>query len=373
MELQTLKTPSLILDVGRARRNAARMTERMKNFGVSLRPHVKTHKCVEVARLQTASHSGGITVSTLAEASAFAAHGFTDITYAVPVEPGKFDEAVGMAGSGVRLGLITDDASIPDQLNEKARGAGVRLDLYLKVDCGYHRCGVDPNGPESVEIPRRIADASHLRFAGILTHAGHSYHARLPAELLAVARHERNLMNELAARLRASGVAVPVVSVGSTPTATHVDHLEGIDEVRVGNYVFFDAFQATLGSCSLDDCALTVLAAVVHRDRTRRRVVIDAGAIALSKDRGAVEFDPACGYGRVQDLAGRDLGLRVESLSQEHGVMTVKDEETFACLSVGARVRVLANHSCLTAAQHSFYHVLEGDRVVDRWEIQRGW
>ncbi|MDQ3756195.1 MAG: alanine racemase, partial [Acidobacteriota bacterium] len=265
MELQTLKTPSLILDVERVRRNAAQMAERIKNFGVSLRPHVKTHKCVEVARLQTADHSGGITVSTLAEARAFAAHGFTDITYAVPVERGKFDEAIKLAKSGVRLGLITDDASIPAQLNEGARRTGVQLDLYLKVDCGYHRCGVDPQASESVEIPRQIADASHLRFAGILTHAGHSYHARSHAELLAVARHERDLMNELATRLRASGIDVPVVSIGSTPTASQVDHLDGIDEVRAGNYIFFDAFQATLGSCGFDDCALTVLAAVVHR------------------------------------------------------------------------------------------------------------
>ena len=180
-------------------------------------------------------------------------------------------------------------------------------------------------------------------------------------------------MNDLANRLRAADLPVPVVSIGSTPTATHVDHLDGIDEVRAGNYIFFDAFQATLGSCGFDDCALTVLAAVVHRDWTRRQIVIDAGAIALSKDRGAVELDPSCGYGRVYDLAGSDLGLRVASLSQEHGSLKVNDEEMLERLRVGSRVRVLANHSCLTAAQHAFYHVLEGGRIVDRWEIQRGW
>ena len=163
------------------------------------------------------------------------------------------------------------------------------------------------------------------------------------------------------------------VSIGSTPTTTQVDHLDGIDEVRPGNYIFFDAFQATLGSCGFEDCALSVLAAVVHRDRVRRRVVLDAGAVALSKDRGAADLDPSCGFGRVLDLGGNDLGLRVESLSQEHGAVSVPDEKTFAALRVGARVRVLANHSCLTAAQHSHYHVLEGERIVDRWEIRRGW
>ena len=181
-------------------------------------------------------------------------------------------------------------------------------------------------------------------------------------------------MTEFAARLRADGVGVPTVSVGSTPTATHYDHLEGVDEARPGNYIFFDAFQATLGSCSFEDCALTVLAAVVHRDRARRKVVIDAGAVALSKDRGPVGLDPSCGYGRVLDLEGAETGLRVGSLSQEHGEVSVgEDDRLLDALRVGARVRVLANHSCLSAAQHTHYHVLEGERLVDRWEIRRGW
>jgi D-serine deaminase-like pyridoxal phosphate-dependent protein len=373
MDLHTIKTPSLVLDAGRVRRNAERMSARVRGLGATLRPHVKTHKCVEVARIQTETGAGGITVSTLAEARAFAAHGFRDITYAVPIEPGKFEEALDLSKLCERFALITDDPSIPSLLDEAARRAGLTLDLFLKVDCGYHRCGVEPERPEALEIPRRIDDAANLRFAGILTHAGHSYHARSREELLTIARHERDLMTGFAARLRAEGVEVPTVSVGSTPTATHYDHLEGVDEARPGNYIFFDAFQATLGSCGFEDCALTVLAAVVHRDRARRKVVLDAGAIALSKDRGPSELDPACGYGRVLDLEGAETGLRVAALSQEHGEVQVEDDRLLDALGVGARVRVLANHSCLSAAQHAHYHVLEGSRVVDRWEIQRGW
>jgi D-serine deaminase-like pyridoxal phosphate-dependent protein len=373
MNLHSVKTPSLVLDVERVRRNAVRMSERIGALGASLRPHVKTHKCIEVARLQTAGQRGGITVSTLAEARAFASHGISDITYAVPIEPGKFDEAVVLARNCERLALITDDVSIPGPLAEAARLGGVTLDVFLKVDCGYHRCGVEPHQSEAREIPRLIQDSHGLRFAGILTHAGHSYHARSREELLDLARHERDLMRDFAADLRAEGIEVPVVSIGSTPTATHVDHLEGVDEVRPGNYIFFDAFQAALGSCRQDDCALTVLSAVTHRDRTRRKIVLDAGAIALSKDCGAVELDETCGYGQVLDLEGRDLNLRVESLSQEHGALHVPDEKLFDALRVGTRLRVLANHSCLTAAQHSHYHVLEGENIIDRWEIQRGW
>ena len=373
MSLNDLKTPSLLLDVERMKRNASRVANHVRERGAGLRPHVKTHKCVEVARIQTAGHDGALTVSTLAEARAFMAHGFTDITYAVPIEPGKFDEAIQLAKDCERLSLITDDAGIPSLLNDAARLAGIKLNLFLKVDCGYHRCGVEPDTPEAFEIPRRITDSSNLRFAGILTHAGHSYHCRTKEEVLTVARHERDLMTEFAARLRAEGIAVPTVSIGSTPTITSIDHLQGIDEARPGNYIFFDTFQAAIGSCSLDDCALTVLAAVVHRDRTRRKVVIDAGAIALSKDRGAVEFDETCGYGHVLDTEGNSLDLRVGGLSQEHGEISVEDEDTLDRLKIGTRLRVLANHSCLTAAQHAHYNVLEGNHIIDRWEIQRGW
>jgi D-serine deaminase-like pyridoxal phosphate-dependent protein len=372
MKLESLKTPGLVLDITKVKRNAAEMSRRVKQFGADLRPHIKTHKCIEVARLQTAEHSGAVTVSTLAEARAFAANGFSKLTYAVPIEPGKFNEAIEISRD-CELSLITDDSDVPGQLNDAAKRADVHLNLFLKVDCGYHRCGVEPTHPEAIEIPRRISNASNLRFAGILTHAGHSYNCQTKPELLALARHERDLMAQFGEALRKEIGQVPIVSIGSTPTITSVDHLDGIDEVRPGNYIFFDAFQATLGSCSFDDCALTVLASVVHRDRDRRKVIIDAGAIALSKDRGPVHLNSDCGYGKVLDLTGNDLNLTVSEMSQEHGVIIAKDQNTLDRLRVGSRVRVLANHSCLTAAQHSHYNVLEEESIVDRWEIHTGW
>jgi D-serine deaminase-like pyridoxal phosphate-dependent protein len=372
MDLDNLSTPSLVLDLDRVKRNAQRIGDRVRQLGARLRPHIKTHKCVEVARLQTVGHSGAITVSTLAEARAFAAGGFHDITYAVPIEPGKFAAALELAKSLETFNLITDDESVPALLNQSAMRAGVVVNLFLKVDCGTHRCGVDPNSPEAGQIPRLIAEASHLHFAGLLTHAGHSYHCATDGERLAVAAQERDVMRELADRLRASGIDVPIVSVGSTPTITAVDHLQGIDEARPGNYIFFDAFQATAGSCGFGDCAMTVLAAVVHRDLTRSKVVLDAGAIALSKDRGPVEFEPDAGYGRLLDLEGKDLGMRINSLSQEHGEAN-GETAVIDRLKVGTRVLVVPNHSCLTAPQHAFYNVVENGRIIDRWAIQRGW
>jgi D-serine deaminase-like pyridoxal phosphate-dependent protein len=373
MQLQSIKTPSLILDANRMWRNAERMTARTKSLNVALRPHVKTHKCVEIARLQTAGNAGGIMVSTLAEAAYFLKNGFTDITYGVPIETGKFAEAIRLAKASERFSVLTDDAATVESLNEAARHENIKLDVFVKIDCGYHRCGVEPHAPEALAIPRLITDSSNLNFAGILTHAGHSYHAGTPEELLAIARIERDSMSELARKLSDEGLDVPTISIGSTPTMSAIDNLDGITEFRCGNYIFYDAFQATLGSCSYDDCALTVLTAVVHRDFARGKIVVDAGAIALSKDRGAIELDAACGYGRVLDLAGNDLNLRVDHLSQEHGEIEVGDAGILQNLKVGSRVRILANHSCLTAAQHSHYHVLDGEQIVDCWEIGRGW
>ena len=372
-DLASLPTPSLLVDRARVARNVTRMGTRIAALGARLRPHVKTHKAIEVARLQQEAGMHGITVSTLAEARAFAAHGFDDITYAVPIEPGKFAAVAAMNAAGTRLAVITDDADVPGPLSAAAQRAGATVDVYLKVDCGYGRAGVDPQGPALLEVAQRIGERSHLRFAGILAHAGHSYKARGRTQILAVAHQERDVMVAAAARLAAHGIAVPTVSIGSTPTAAHVDDLTGVHEVRTGNYAFFDVMQVAIGSCTADDVALSVLAAVVHRDRARGKIILDAGAIALSKDAGIADPDGVTHYGRVVALDGEDLGLRVTALSQEHGWVPVPDAARLDRLAVGTRVRVLANHSCLTAAQFAHYEVCEGSRVVARWENHRGW
>ncbi|MEO8650519.1 MAG: alanine racemase [Acidobacteriota bacterium] len=369
--MNDLNTPCLLLDLARVRRNAERMSETARRNNVRLRPHIKTHKCVEVARIQTAGHSGAVTVSTLAEARAFAENRFTDITYAVPIERGKFAAAIEILQSGVKLNLLTDDAATIKALDEAAGKAGVKFDVFVKIDSGTHRVGVEPHTAEAIEIPRLITDAANLDFAGILTHAGHSYDVQNKEQVLDVARHERDIMVELSERLRSHSIEVPTVSIGSTPTMSTIDNLDGIDEMRPGNYIFFDNFQATLGSCSFEDTALTVLTAIVHKGKSK--LVVDAGAVALSKDRGPVAIDPGCGYGRVLDPEGAETGMRVTGMSQEHGEIEAAGSPVFDRLKVGDRLQVLANHSCLTPAQHSHYNVVENGEVVDRWKIHGGW
>jgi len=373
MDYDAIRTPGLLLDLDRVKRNAARMSETAKRNNVRLRPHIKTHKCIEVARIQTEGQDGAITVSTLEEARAFAEYGFSDITYAVPIEKGKFGQAIGLRQSGIKLNLLTDDEDTVRSLDSAAAKADVIFDVFLKVDVGTHRVGVEPDSLDAIEIPQQIATSGNLRFAGILTHAGHSYDVKTKEEILKVARHERDSMVELAGRLRNNGIEVPTVSIGSTPTMTHVDHLDGIDEIRPGNYIFFDNFQATLGNCEFEDTALTVLAAVIHRDPSRNKLVVDAGAIALSKDRGPMHLDPTCGYGRVLDLDGNETGLRVTGMSQEHGEIVADAAAMIKNFKVGDRMRILANHSCLTAAQHSHYNVIENGEIVDQWQIHSGW
>src|SRR5260370_39414120 len=194
MQLDSLPTPALLVDIDRVRHNAEDMRSRARQLGVRLRPHIKTHKSVEVAGIQLAGLPKAVTVSTIAEARVFVSHGFRDVTYAVPIDGGKFEAAAMLACECDRLAVITDDRSVVDGLNRAIRSAGAKLDVFLDVDCGYHRTGIDPRSLEAIEIPRRIHESSHLRFAGILTHAGHAYRCRTPAEGLAVAKEERDVM-----------------------------------------------------------------------------------------------------------------------------------------------------------------------------------
>lgn len=370
--LAELPTPSLLIDLPRVRRNAARMRDLAARAGVRLRPHVKTHKLVEIARLQHGGDVGPITVSTLAEGEHFADAGFADVTYAVPIEPGKLARAMALARR-VRLGLLTGDPEVVVALAAAAAAAGLRPRVHVELDCGDGRSGLDPRADLVVELARRIAASPALELAGVLTHAGHAYAATDDGAVRAAARQERDVAVAVAARLRDGGLAIDTVSIGSTPTMTHAVDLFGITEIRPGNYVYFDAFQVAHGSCALEDCALTVLAAVVHRDLARRRVVLDAGAIALAKDLGPRDVDPRAGFGRVLRLDGGDTGLRVARVTQEHGEVEVGDETLLGELAVGARVRVLANHSCLTAAQHDVHHAVEDGEVVASWRPARGW
>jgi len=364
--VRSLPTPRALLDREVVDRNTAAMAARAAEHGVALRPHVKTHKCAEVAALQLRGQPGGITASTLGEAVWFAERGMDDVTLAVPCAPGRAVAALAAAGHMRRLGLLVDSDAAVTAIERAAEQAGRSAAVLLKVDCGYGRAGVDPDDADAVQLARRLADSRWLTFEGVLSHAGHSYSCTSVAAVREVAAAERAVTVGFADRLRGAGVPVDVVSVGSTPTAVHGADWAGVTELRPGNYALFDVFQVGIGSCSMHDVAVTVLTEVIGVHPARSQVIVDAGALALSKDVGPRHVDPDCGFGAVLDLQRRPLPLRVHSLSQEHGVLRVLDPRFFARIGVGDRLRIAPNHSCLTAALYDEYVVLEGGGAPDR-------
>lgn len=377
MHLRDLPTPSLILDRGVVARNCRAMAERMEGLGVRLRPHLKTSKSAQVAALATAGQFGGITVSTLAEARYFAAQGVRDITYAVGLVPGKLDQVAELIGRGVALTLLTDCPQMIAPLSDGAQARGVALPLLIEIDSGDGRGGVQADSRELSDLARLIAQAPGLSLQGVLTHAGRSYGCPSSEEIRRVAGEERAAVTQAAERLRAAGHACPVVSAGSTPTAVFAEDLEGVSEMRPGVYVFFDLTQMGLGVCRREDIALSVLATVIGHQPASQRILIDAGALALSKDIGAGRFLDHVGYGLVCAPDSNQLmgGLYVASVHQEHGLIAAaQGPPPYDALPVGSRVRILPNHACMTAAAHDAYQVVEdSDQVLETWDRVNGW
>ena len=371
--LQDVATPSFLVDRSIVQRNCDAMREKARLSGVAFRPHVKTHKSVAIGRMQHGGAAGPITVSTLAEAEQFAADGFRDITYAFPIAPGKLKRAADLAARIDRLSVLLDSEETLRAIEAFAAGhgltrQGLTFDVFLKVDCGYHRAGVDPENPDSARLAIALARSEAVRFQGLLTHAGHSYNARDAEEIGRIAAEEAGSLTRFRALLAAEGLGEARRSVGSTPTAAVVERFIECDEVRPGNYVFFDAFQSTIGSCTLKDVAVSVLTTVVGSYPERGSLIVDAGALALSKDISPDHIKPGFGYGLVCDLELNPLPMRITALSQEHGKIT-----TAANVPVGTRLRILPNHSCLTSAMFDTYQILDRGRVVDQWRPGRGW
>ena len=368
-------TPKALVDLDRVEKNTVEMSEKVGRLGAKLRPHVKTHKCAEAARFQVRGHFGGITVSTLAEARFFAAAGFRDITYAVPLSLARIEDAAAVARDVDVLHVLLDHPKTLSALEAYGRAQNACFSAYLKVDCGYHRAGVDPASDDAVKLALAMSASDVVDFHGILTHAGHSYAAKDPAGIREIAEQERSVMASFAERLADAGCSPPEVSVGSTPTMSLGESLDGVTEARPGNYVFFDRFQATIGSCALEDAAFSVLASVNGRYPERGSALIDAGALAFSKDGGATHVLPDGGYGAIFDAATgapRD-DLVLESLSQEHGTLRPRTPEALDSLEVGQKLRIVPNHSCLSAALFESYSVVRGSEVVDEWRPARGW
>lgn len=360
--MTSAQTPALLLHLEVVEQNLAHMAERARRLGVALRPHVKTHKCIELGRRQLARGAAGITVSTLLEAEAFARAGFTDLTWAFPLDPTHIAHVRRIA-ERVTLRVVVDDLSTAKAL------AGTGLHVWLKVDCGYHRAGVDPSSQYGLEVARELGAERGLTFDGILSHSGHAYRTRNKAEAAQVAEQERQVMVWFADLLRKDGLPVRGVSVGSTPAMAAVENLAGVTEARPGNYIFYDRTMVLIGSCAPEHVGVTVLASIVSHQPGAAHFVVDAGALSLSKDVGPTHLDLPPAMGEVRGYPH----LTVASVSQEHGIIRAAAPAAIeGKFKVGEQVEIVPNHSCLTVAHFDEYVVLQGGREIGRWKIERG-
>ena len=378
-----LRTPAYLLYLDVATRNADRMLARAERLGCALRPHVKTHKTLEGGVLQTGGTRRRIVVSTLREAQFFANGGFDDILYAVPITPDKLADAAALTLQLDAFHIMVDNS---EQLRHVLRAAppsrAKPWSVVLMVDCGYHRDGVDPDDPASLELVRSICDADTAVFAGIYTHGGHSYDCGSAAEIRDVAVVERDSVVRFSRQIRAAGFPCGMCGIGSTPTCSHPpeDGLDGVNEMHPGNYFVYDVVQAdSIRSCRREDVATRVLTRVIGHYPASNMLLIDLGWTGCSAQ-GA-----ATGYGAFEGHPE----LRIEALKQEAGEVTCAVEGQaldFSRYPIGTMLRLMPYHACAAGAMHPKVHVVdrrqrpegeggeEGEESVAAvWRSCRGW
>lgn len=379
LSLTGIETPALILDRSKMYANIDNMRGHVRALGCTLRPHVKTAKAMDVVRCMLGVESDGITVSTLKEADFFFAQGLRDIVYAVGLAPSKVSHVIALTQQGANLSVLVDNPRILHALSNAARSAGVDIPVLIELDVDGHRAGVEPTSPQLLDIARAVVELPALSLRGVLTHAGGSYDCRTAIALEQMAEQERSRAVLAAERLRATGFAVPVVSIGSTPSVLFSRDLTGVTEVRAGVYVFHDLVMAGIGVCTLEDIAVSVLVTVIGHQPGKGWLITDGGWTALSRDRGTGNQPNDQAYGLVCDVAGIVMAddLVVNAVNQEHGIIVRRDGGPLddARYPVGTLLRVLPNHVCATAGEHAEYHVVDGRSadIVAVWPRFSGW
>jgi D-serine deaminase-like pyridoxal phosphate-dependent protein len=351
LDWTALDTPALLVDLDRLDANIDWMAAHARHGGVALRPHFKTHKSIAIARRQLDAGAVGITVAKLDEAETLV-DGAIDAPILVAfqiVSPPKLERALRLAAR-VPLTLAVDSAAGADLLASAAGTAGRVLDVWIEIDSGLRRCGVAPR--DAASLAAIVVGYPSLRLTGMFTHAGQSYAAAGVAEVATIAASEASAVVEAATATRASGIRIETVSAGSTPTARFLDGASGINEIRPGTYVFYDALQVALGSTDADHCALSIAATVISRPASDR-AVLDAGSKTLGLDRGAHSSDLLVDYGTLVDADGA-----LVRLSEEHGILRIPAGSPIA---VGDRVRIVPNHACsVSNLARRFYGLRKG-------------
>jgi len=371
-----LDTPAALVDTRCMQANIDRMQARMDALGVKFRPHVKTSKCLPVVQAQLAAGARGITVSTLKEAAQFFAAGITDILYAVGMVAPKLPQVLSLRRRGCDLKIITDSVAAAQAIAAFGKDHGEALEVWIEVDVDGHRSGIPPEAETLIAVGRSLHERG-MRLGGVMAHAGASYECDNPEALRKIAEQERARTVRAAERLRQAGLPCPVVSVGSTPTALSAQQLDGVTEVRAGVYVFFDLVMHNVGVCETSDIALSVLTTVIGHQEDKGWAIVDAGWMAMSRDRGTQKQKRDFGYGQVCTDDGEPVaGYILDFANQEHGILCLAegvDEKIAARFPIGTRLRILPNHACATGAQFPEYHAVLPSGEMQVWPRFYGW
>ncbi len=376
LNLQSLNTPAALIDVARMNHNILRMQQRLDALGVAFRPHVKTSKCRPVVQAQLTAGAQGITVSTLKEAEQFFAAGIRDIVYAVGIAPAKLPQALALRRAGCDLKLVVDSLPGVDTIVAFGREHGEVFEVWIEIDVDGHRSGIPPEDAALLPVAAALVNGG-MHLGGVIAHAGSSYEYDTPEELVRIAEQERAGTVRASRRLREAGLPCEVVSIGSTPTALAAEHLEGVTEVRAGVYVFFDLVMHNVGVNTTAEIALSVLTTVIGHQPEKGWAIVDAGWMAMSRDRGTQRQKRDFGYGLVCNETCEVLdGYLMTGTNQEHGIVSrdgTPDADIEKRFPIGTRLRILPNHACATGAQYPEYVALQPDGELVTWPRFHGW
>ncbi|MDG5786106.1 alanine racemase [Evansella sp. AB-P1] len=361
-DVYSIETPALILTESKMINNIQRMLSVKEKYNVNVRPHFKTHKSIKIAKEQLKQGASGITVATATEAELLLENGVEDILVAFPLSDKKkiFRLLKWVPTAKVIFTIDSMDQALI--IHEAAEELHKKAEVWIKVNCGLNRCGVEP-GLEVYELAKETIDKTDLQLTGLYTHAGHSYGATRSQHIDEIAKFEAESIVQSAKICEERGISIRHRSVGSTPTFEKAAQYEGITEVRPGNAVFFDGIQVGLGVAQLEEVALTVLATVVSIKKDR--CIIDAGSKALTTEKGAHGNESIKGFGQLLI----DKPLYVSRVSEEHGVIEVTGDQIGNQISLNEKVNIIPNHACPVVNLFDYYYVMKEDGTIERMKV----